>query len=184
MSGGNSPADHALIPGEIVDLVARSEIKGIKEDVHQLDRKIDGLASKGDIRLLSETIGSIAAKQDRAAQPNWSILLSAFAIGLTFLGIVGGFAYWPIISQQNDLKDTVKTLASGVVYQRRYDNNQANTDTRFRDIERELELLRLRSYDQYGALSRLEERTRAQEKTIDIFASRINDLRNKMQAVR
>lgn len=132
-----SPARHPIIPREVVDVVARSEISGIKEDVNALSHKIESLASKHDINFLSEAIQRIALKQDSSSRPNFQVLLSSIALGVTILIAIGGFAYWPITATQADLKETIKTLSERVVYQRRYDSNYESIGKQFDQLRKD-----------------------------------------------
>ncbi len=113
--------------GETIDALARVEIAGVKEDVRSVSRDLHSLrdtaATKADINSLGTSIANLSNKHDQLRQPQYSLVVSMVGLTVGILATLGGFALWPIREGQNDLKDTIKTLAQGVVYQRRYDDN-------------------------------------------------------------
>jgi hypothetical protein len=120
-----NPGDTPLIPGELIDLLARAEIKGVKDDLHSLSTRFDS-----GFTLLSQKI-------DNLRTPQYSLVVSVVGLGMMVLVAIGGFAYWPIRETQSDLKDSIRALSQGVVYQRRYDSGQVEVIRQFEELKRE-----------------------------------------------
>lgn len=95
------------------------DYRDLKGMVITLDRKLD------------TSMAAISQKLDDSRQPAWQ----AYGVMLTAITIIGALAYWPVRENQTELRETIKTLATGVVYTRRYENNMQN-------VKEELEKLR------------------------------------------
>lgn len=110
--------------------VTQIEINAIKEDVRGVVREVHGLrdtmATKSDFLSLQSAIREEASKRG----PMWPL----YSLMMTGVLAIGALAYWPIRESQNDLKDTVRTLATSVVYSRRFDAQVGAIERTVNDI--------------------------------------------------
>lgn len=120
-----NPGSRPLVSGEVIDLLARAELKGVKEDVHNLAVKVDGLASKGDIAALTHSIGAIADKQDRLQTPQYGLIVSIASFLFFLLTAIGGFAYLPVQRDLTRLDTALAVLVDKGVFAKQYDSDQA-----------------------------------------------------------
>lgn len=166
MSEVNQSAHFAGLAQQVTNL--EGDYRDLKTVVISLDRKLDA------------SMAAISAKLDESREPKWQ----AYGVMLTVILAVCALAYWPLRENQNDLKETIKTLAGGVVYAKRYENNQKyvgeeieklRTEKATKEIENERNAVNQRRFDEISdALKDLTPRAA----TIDLRA-RVQALESK-----
>lgn len=106
MSEVNQSAHFAGLAQQVTNL--EGDYRDLKTVVISLDRKLDA------------SMAAISAKLDESREPKWQ----AYGVMLTVILAVCALAWLPLRESQNDLKAAIKTLSEGVVYVKRYENNQ------------------------------------------------------------
>jgi hypothetical protein len=125
----------AVTPGELgvrVGLLERRDID-IERQVNAIR---DTMATRADVASLSTQIQQLAQAQQAALRPNYGLLIGVVGIGLTFLGMIGAFAYWPINTGLVDTKTALVALTEKMVPRAEHDFRQAAIDRRFDEVVR------------------------------------------------
>lgn len=126
-----------VTPGELgvrVGLLERRDID-IEKQVNAIR---DTMATKADIASLGSQIAALAQLQREASKPNYSVLIAAVTLGVMTLGLLGGFAYWPISSATNDLKATLAVVNENTVRVQRYNTDQDRLTRSLEERDRDL----------------------------------------------
>lgn len=92
-----------MISGEVIDLLARHEIAGIKEDVRGLSRDVHHLRDNMATRVDMASLAAAIAKQEEGRRPQWQ----ALGVMLAFAGAIGALAYWPILKGTDKLESAL-----------------------------------------------------------------------------
>jgi hypothetical protein len=91
-NNGNGRRDPLVVALERDVANLSSDYKDLRHAVGNLDVKMDSL------------FRDLSTKIDASSAPNYALMVSVASAGLLFLGMIGGFAYWPISSSLGDIK--------------------------------------------------------------------------------
>lgn len=78
-----------------------SDIAGVKKDVHELR---SFAASRDDVLILAQKVEALTMAFSAGQRTNWTPMIGAAGVFLSFVIAVSGLAYWPLYSNINEVK--------------------------------------------------------------------------------
>jgi hypothetical protein len=107
-------------PGEL-----RVRLDAVERDVGHVEQQVnairDTMATKADISSVFTQLQGLATQFAQQTKPNYGILISICTLITLVLGMLGGFAYWPISTATGDLKTAVVSILDKGIFQKQYD---------------------------------------------------------------
>lgn len=173
----------------------------LRRAVSHLDTKIEASMS-GMATRFEHSLSVLTTKIDQRSTTQWGPIFSGVAVIVTVLGLAGTMAYVPISRDTTRLDNAVAAILDRGIFQRqyeadqtrtageraklredfnstilarRYDQDQNKIERQFADIDKALELLRVRSYEQHGNLSGAQAKQSGLEARIDAISRRLAD---------
>lgn len=156
--------------------------------VLQLDERVTNLRTgltnlEGEVRTgflqMNSSLASLAAELRSGQKTQWPVIWTAIGVGFSIVLAIGGLAYWPVNSQNQDNK--IALIAMGDKFERAIESIRTNYISRD-----ETEALRMRGAEERDRISAAikeavprgewMERNRARDEQIADIGSRINEL--------
>lgn len=122
------------------------------------------MATKADIQAIFARIEGLSSQYSALSKPNYSLMVSIVGVGMVFLTMIGGFAYWPINSATTDLKQGLNSIMERIVTQKQYDADQKRDAGAFSQLRSDVNIsIQQQRYNAdmgriYGELSLLREK--------------------------
>lgn len=122
----------------------RVRVDAVERDVGHIEQQVtairDAMATKADIQAIFARIEGLSNQYSALSKPNYALQVAVATAIMLFLGLLGGFAYWPISTATTDLKTAVIALSERTVSQKQYDADQAHDGAIVRELRNDLTL--------------------------------------------